>query len=138
MGSPGPISDSQLLERFDAALFDLDGVLTATARVHATCWKRMFDEFLKAWSNERSEPFQPFEIATDYRLYVDGKPRYDGVRDFLRSRNISLPEGELTDAPGLRTIRGLGNRKNELVGTVIREEGVEVYEGSVTLLKQVP
>ena len=81
---PNPITR----DKFDAVLFDLDGVLTATAKVHAICWKKMFDEYLLNRASRSGEPFQPFEIATDYRLYVDGKPRFDGVRDFLRSRGI--------------------------------------------------
>lgn len=122
-------------DRFDAALFDLDGVITATAKVHARCWKTMFDEFLRTWAEERGEAFRPFEIATDYLQHVDGKPRYDGVRDFLTSRGINLPEGTLEDPPGVRSVRGLGNRKNELVHEVIRAGGVEVYESSVDLLR---
>lgn len=120
--------------RYDAALFDLDGVLTATARVHAACWKEMFDEFLRARSAETGEPFRAFEIDPDYRLFVDGKPRYDGVRDFLASRGIVLPEGTEEDPPGAPTVRGLGNRKNELVHTRIRTHGVDVYDDAVTLL----
>lgn len=122
-------------DRFDAALFDLDGVLTATAKVHARCWKQMFDEFLHAWADERGEPFRPFEIDPDYLQHVDGKPRYDGVRDFLASRGIELPRGEPEDAPGRRTVCGLGNRKNELVHEVIRSGGIEVYHSSVELLE---
>ena len=73
-------------DKYDAVLFDLDGVLTDTAKMHATCWKKMFDEYLQKRATEQGEPFRPFEIATDYKLYVDGKPRFDGVRDFLKSR----------------------------------------------------
>ena len=102
-------------ERFDALLFDLDGVLTATARIHAACWKQMFDEFLSRRAGAAQEPFRPFEIATDYKVHVDGKPRFDGVRDFLRSRGIELPEGSPDDAPDSDTVAGLGNRKNALV-----------------------
>src|SRR5215831_4681729 len=80
-------------EQYDAVLLDLDGVITDTAGVHAACWKQMFDEYLQKRATERGEAFRPFDIATDYRLYVDGKPRYDGVRDFLGSRAIRLPEG---------------------------------------------
>ena len=97
-------------ERFDAVLFDLDGVLTATAKVHAACWKQVFDEFLQRQAVESGESFRPFDISTDYRLYVDGKPRFDGVRDFLRSRDTQLPEGEPDAPPGSDTVRGLGNR----------------------------
>ncbi len=124
-------------DKFDAVFFDLDGVITATAKVHAKCWKIMFDEYLKKRSVEIGEPFRPFEIDTDYRLYVDGKPRFDGVRDFLRSRKIDLSEGTHEDAPTTETVGGLGNRKNELINEVIETDGVEVYEGTITLARQV-
>ena len=91
-------------ELFDAVLFDLDGVLTDTAKVHAACWKKLFDAFLKKRAEAKDIPFEPFDIGTDYRLYVDGKPRYDGVRDFLKSRGIELPEGAIEDPPGEETI----------------------------------
>ena len=123
-------------DKFDAVLFDLDGVITATAKVHATCWKKMFDEYLKKRSAEKGEPFRPFEIETDYRLYVDGKPRFNGVRDFLTSRKINLPEGTHEDPPNAETVGGLGNRKNDLINEVIEGEGVEAYEGTITLARQ--
>ena len=123
-------------DQYDAVLLDLDGVITDTATIHATCWKQMFDAYLQQRAVERGEPFRPFEIATDYRLYVDGKPRFDGVRDFLTSRGIHLPEGTPDDPPQADTVGGLGNRKNDLVNNVIEEEGVEPYEGSVTLIHQ--
>lgn len=123
-------------EKFDAVLFDLDGVLTDTAKVHATSWKRMFDEFLQNRATRTGEPFRPFDIATDYTRYVDGKPRYDGVRDFLRSRHIALPEGSSDDPPDRETICGLGNRKNDLVNDVIASEGVEVFEGTLWFLRE--
>lgn len=122
--------------RFDAVLFDLDGVLTDTARVHAASWKRMFDGFLKQRADATGEPLQPFEID-DYRLYVDGRPRYDGVRDFLQSRGIELPEGSPEDPPDRDTVCGLGNRKNEIVTEVIESGGVDAYPGSVALVKYV-
>jgi beta-phosphoglucomutase-like phosphatase (HAD superfamily) len=110
-----------------ACLFDLDGVLTKTAVVHAAAWKEMFDDFLR----RRDGPgFAPFTDA-DYNEYVDGKPRYDGVRSFLASRGIALSEGAPDDPPGADTVMGLGNRKNELVLEKIKQEGVERYEGSV-------
>ena len=84
-------------DQYDAVLLDLDGVITDTANMHAACWKQMFDAYLQQRAAERGEPFRPFEIATDYRLYVDGKPRFDGVRDFLTSRGIQLPEGSPDD-----------------------------------------
>lgn len=108
-------------DRYDAVLFDLDGVITNTATLHAGCWKQMFDEYLRKRAEQRAEAFRPFDLATDYRLYVDGKPRFDGVRDFLRSRGIHLPEGNLDDAATVETVHGLGNRKNDLVNRAIAE-----------------
>jgi len=123
-------------ERFDAVLLDMDGVLTDTARVHASAWKRMFDEFLRARAARGGEPFVPFDIESDYKHHVDGKPRYDGVRDFLRARGIALPEGAADDPPRAETVHGLGNRKDALVNEVIAAEGVRVFPGSVPLLEQ--
>jgi beta-phosphoglucomutase-like phosphatase (HAD superfamily) len=123
-------------DQYDAVLLDLDGVITDTASLHAACWKQMFDEYLQKRSAQRGEAFRPFDIATDYRLYVDGKPRYDGVQDFLTSRGIQLPEGGPDDPPEAETVDGLGNRKNELVNKIIEEKGVEPYEGSVELIRQ--
>jgi beta-phosphoglucomutase family hydrolase len=114
-----------------ACLFDLDGVLTQTAKVHAAAWKAMFDEFLQGWSTRTGTPFVPFDDVHDYDEYVDGKPRYDGVRSFLQARGIQLPEGALDDPPTAQTVCGLGNRKNDLVLAMLREQGVEVYDGSV-------
>ena len=113
-----------------ACLFDLDGVLTPTARVHAAAWKSMFDTFL----GERGEPFVPFGAA-DYDEYVDGKPRADGVRSFLAARGISLPEGRPQDPPTAETVHGLGNRKNDLVLTMLARNGVEAYPGSVAFVR---
>jgi beta-phosphoglucomutase family hydrolase len=109
-----------------ACLFDLDGVLTQTAKVHAAAWTQMFDEFLRS----RPGPFNEF-TDDDYERYVDGMPRRDGVRSFLVSRGIELPEGSPEDPPDRDTVAGLGNRKNELVQRLIAEHGVQVYEGSV-------
>jgi HAD superfamily hydrolase (TIGR01509 family) len=106
-------------------------VLTQTARVHAAAWKEMFDAFLGARAGRASEPFVPFDALGDYDEYVDGKPRYDGVRSFLASRGIELPEGGPDDPPDAETVSGLGNRKNDLVLELIRRDGVEAYEGSV-------
>jgi beta-phosphoglucomutase family hydrolase len=114
-----------------ACLFDLDGVLTQTAKVHAAAWKQMFDEYLKARAERTGDEFVPFDSRSDYDKYVDGKPRYDGVRSFLASRGITLDEGSPDDAPSDETVAGLGNRKNELVLKLIDEQGVEPYEGSV-------
>ena len=114
-----------------ACLFDLDGVLTQTAKVHAAAWKSMFDEFLKGWAERHGEPYVLFDDVRDYDEYVDGKPRYDGVRSFLEARGIELPQGTPDDPPSTETVDGLGNRKNELVLKLIHEHGVEPYEGSV-------
>jgi beta-phosphoglucomutase family hydrolase len=123
-------------DKYDAVLLDLDGVITDTASLHAACWKRMFDDYLQQRARERGEAFRPFDLASDYRLYVDGKPRFDGVRDFLASRGMRLPEGSQDDAPQAETVGGLGNRKNELVNAVIEDKGVEAYPGSVNLIRQ--
>jgi beta-phosphoglucomutase family hydrolase len=120
-----------LPDQIHALLFDLDGVLTQTAKVHAAAWKQTFDEYLKQRADERGEKFVPFDKVADYDEYVDGKPRNDGVRSFLQSRGIELPEGSDDDPPDAETIHGIGNRKNELVLKLIREHGVEPYEGSV-------
>ncbi|MEO6798069.1 MAG: beta-phosphoglucomutase family hydrolase [Candidatus Dormibacter sp.] len=117
-----------------ACLFDLDGVLTQTAKVHAAAWKQMFDAYLRDRSAKAHQPFVPFDQVADYDTYVDGKPRYDGVRSFLGSRHIELPPGEPSDPPDKETIGGLGNRKNELVLHLIQEHGVQSYEGSVRYL----
>ena len=123
-------------DQYDAVLFDLDGVVTNTAKLHAACWKQMFDEYLQKRAGERGEAFRPFDLATDYRLYLDGKPRFDGVRDFLASRGIKLPEGDSDNPPQAETVRGLGNRKNELVSNAIERIGVEAYEGSIRFIDQ--
>jgi beta-phosphoglucomutase family hydrolase len=123
-------------ERFDAVLFDLDGVLTATAKVHAACWKRTFDDFLQRRAHRINEPFLPFDLQADYEDYVDGKPRYDGVRSFLESRGLHLPPGDPDDPPGRETVCGLGNRKDDLFGQALEAEGVEVFPGSVAWLRQ--
>lgn len=124
-------------DQYDAILFDLDGVITNTANLHANCWKQMFDEYLQKRAIERGEEFRPFDLAADYRLYVDGKPRFDGVRDFLRSRGIQLPEGKLDDPGNIETVHGLGNCKDHMVNRVIAEVGVEAYTGTVQFIHQV-
>jgi alpha,alpha-trehalase len=121
--------------RFDAVLFDLDGVLTSTARVHAACWKRMFDEYLARRAAATGDPFVPFRVGTDYTRHVDGRPRYDGVRAFLASRGIDLPEGEPSDPPTAETVCGLGNRKNELFHETLAVEPPEVYAGSLAFVR---
>ena len=118
-------------------LFDLDGVLTQTAKVHAAAWKQMFDEFLQCRADREGEAFVPFDAGADYNEYVDGKPRYEGVRSFLESRGIQLPDGSPDDPPSAETIDGLGNRKNELVLELIERDGVDAYEGSIRYVKAV-
>jgi beta-phosphoglucomutase family hydrolase len=120
-----------------ACLFDLDGVLTQTAKIHAAAWKEMFDAFLRERAAQTGESFEPFDPVADYDEYVDGKPRYDGVRSFLAARGIALPEGTPDDPPDAATVHGLGNRKNELVLAMIERQGVEVYEGSVRYVRAV-
>ncbi|MEN3539694.1 beta-phosphoglucomutase family hydrolase [Microbispora sp. ZYX-F-249] len=118
-------------------LFDMDGVLTRTARVHAAAWKEMFDEFLRERAADSGTPFVPFDETGDYERYVDGRKRLDGTRGFLRARDIDLPEGEPDDPPGMPTVNGLSNRKNELVRGILDRQGVEVFEGSVRYLHAV-
>jgi beta-phosphoglucomutase family hydrolase len=120
-----------LPDGISACLFDLDGVLTRTASVHAAAWKQMFDSYLRERAARGGERFVPFDEHADYDDYVDGKPRYDGVRSFLSSRGIELPAGAPSDAPGAETVCGLGNRKNALLLELIHDRGVEPYEGSV-------
>jgi beta-phosphoglucomutase family hydrolase len=126
-----------LPDTIQACLFDLDGVLTETASVHAAAWKQMFDAYLRARAARTGEPFVPFDEQRDYDRYVDGKPRYDGVRSFLAARGIELPDGNVDDPPSAETIHGLGNRKNEIVLAIIRERGVKPYPGSVRYLDAV-
>ncbi len=120
---------------YDAVLFDLDGVLTKTARVHATAWKHLFDEFLKERAAEEGGVFVPFDIDVDYRRYVDGKPRYEGVAAFLKSRQIELPLGSPEDSPKLKTVYGLGNLKARYFLEELRQHGVERYESSIELVR---
>ncbi|MDQ6836276.1 MAG: beta-phosphoglucomutase family hydrolase [Actinomycetota bacterium] len=115
-----------------ACLFDLDGVLTQTAKVHDEAWKQTFDAYLRKRDGEN---FKPFDKDSDYDEYVDGLPRYDGVRNFLKSRGIELPEGRHDDSPQTDTVSGIGNRKNDLVLELIRRNGVQPYDGSVRYVK---
>jgi beta-phosphoglucomutase family hydrolase len=115
-----------------ACLFDMDGVLTDTAAVHAAAWKAMFDEYLR---KRDGDSFRPFDPVREYDAYVDGKPREDGTRSFLESRGIELPEGDKDDKPGTATIHGLSNRKNDLVLKKIEDDGVKVFEGSVRYVR---
>ncbi len=129
-------------DRFDAVLFDLDGVLTSTASIHADAWKRMFDgyldDLLHAEAGAAMDPtnLRPFDINADYKRYVDGKPRYEGVRSFLESRGIQLPYGDPTDPPGDGTISALGNRKQVMVQRAIDNGEVQPFEGSVRWVRQ--
>ncbi|MGW7404106.1 HAD family hydrolase [Streptomyces sp. NPDC054833] len=120
-----------------ACLFDLDGVLTQTAKVHAAAWKEMFDGYLRERAAHEGTAFVPFDAVGDYDEYVDGRPREDGVRTFLAARGVHLPEGSPDDPPEAETVNGLGTRKNNLVLRRIREDGVEPYEGSVRFVHEV-
>jgi beta-phosphoglucomutase family hydrolase len=120
-----------------ACLFDLDGVLTDTASVHAAAWKQMFDDYLRSRSERDGTPFKEFDVKADYVPYVDGRPRLDGTRGFLQSRGIDLPEGSPADPPDAETLWGLSTRKNDLVQEKIRTVGVDVYPGSVRYLHAV-
>ncbi len=122
--------------RLDAAIFDMDGVITRTARLHAAAWKEMFDRYLKRRAEEEGGDFEPFDPGAEYRKYVDGKPRYDGVRSFLESRGISLPEGDPDDPPDRETVCGLGNRKNEIFHRLLDERGVETYDSSLDFVRK--
>ena len=126
------VSDAALglPKRIDACLFDLDGVLTDTASVHRKAWKAMFDEYLKSRAERTGDRFVAFDTDSDYQNYVDGKKREDGVRSFLDSRDIKLPDGDPDDDPSAETVYGLGNRKNELFLHTLHEDGIEVFEGS--------
>jgi len=126
LGLPDPVR---------ACLFDLDGVLTMTAEVHAAAWKAMFDAFLEERSLRTGGGFEAFDKTDDYQRYVDGKPRYDGVRSFLASRDIRLPEGTPGDSLARETVCGLGNRKNQLFLRLVEERGVRAYPGSVRYLE---
>ncbi len=118
-----------------ACLFDLDGVLTQTAVVHAAAWKQMFDEYLLARAARTGKPFVAFDATADYNQFVDGRPRAEGTRAFLASRGVDLPDGQQDDTPGTETIHGLSNRKNLLVLARIRERGVQTYPGSVRFVR---
>ncbi|WP_330172359.1 HAD-IA family hydrolase [Streptomyces sp. NBC_01498] len=124
-----------LPDRIRACLFDLDGVITRTAVVHAAAWKETFDVFLRERGD--GEQFRPFDAVADYNRFVDGLPRADGVRAFLGSRDIRLPEGAPDDPPDRATVQGLGNRKNELLLKKIRTGGVEAYDGSLRYIRDV-
>jgi beta-phosphoglucomutase family hydrolase len=126
-----------LPDHIRACLFDLDGVLTDTASVHKTAWKAMFDDYLHKRSERTGEKFVPFDAGADYQTYVDGKKREDGVRSFLASRGIDLPDGSPDDGPDAETVYGLGNRKNEMFQRTLHEHGVQVFEGTRRYLEAV-
>ena len=119
---------------YEAVLFDLDGVLTATARLHAAAWSRLFDDYLARRAAARAEPFRGFE-PRDYARFVDGRPRYDGVRAFLASRGITLPDGAPDDPPGRETVCGLGNRKQAFFQETLASEGVDAIPGTVAVVR---
>src|SRR3954453_20926143 len=121
-----------------ACLFDLDGVLTDTASVHAAAWKQMFDDYLRARAERTGEPFEPFDVKSDYGPYVDGKPRLDGTRGFLASRGITPPDGDASDGPDAETGNGLPNKKTNLLNENIPTVGADVDPGSVRYLHAVP
>ena len=132
-----PVSVAPVLSRrdFDAALFDLDGVVTRTAQVHAEAWTRLFNAHLEAHARRGGAPFQPF-TAEDYQRYVDGRPRLDGIRCFLQSRGLALPEGSPEEGPEAETVWGLGKRKNGYFLEALEQRGVEVFAGAVGLLER--
>lgn len=118
---------------FQAAILDMDGVITNTALVHANAWKQLFDEFLKEY---KGSDYEPLKIETDYKQYIDGIPRHDGIRNFLKSRSINLPEGKPEDGPNDKTIYGLGHKKNLLFHERLKEEGVQVYDDAMEMIKK--
>jgi len=122
--------------RFDAAIFDMDGVVTKTAAVHSLAWKRTFDQFLQVRAATHLEPFKEFAHEHDYLAYVDGRPRYKGVETFLKSRGIDLPFGSPEDLPGDGTICGLGNRKNAIFNQIIEQEGVGLFDSTIALIHE--
>ena len=125
------------LRRFDAALFDMDGVLTKTAVLHAAAWKTLFDEYLEGYARDTGRVVEPFDPERDYRRYVDGKLRYDGVKSLLEARGIILPFGTRDDGPEQETICGLGNRKDTHFRRELARQGTHVYEGAIRFLRYV-
>lgn len=126
-----------LPEKVRACLFDLDGVLTDTASLHTKAWKAMFDAYLAERAERTGEKFVPFDPAADYHTYVDGKKREDGVRSFLSSRAIEIPDGSPDDPGAAETVYGLGNRKNDMLHKLLRDDGAQVFDGSRRYLEAV-
>lgn len=120
---------------YEAILSDLDGVITKTARLHAAAWKRLFDDYLERVTAKTGRTFQPFDLEEDYRVHLDGKPRQDGVRDFLKSRGMSLPLGSPGDHADRETFYGLGNQKDRYFDSALEKTGVDVYPGTVEFLR---
>src|SRR5690349_948849 len=131
------IGDTILPATIRACLFDLDGVLTSTASVHAAAWKEMFDAFLATWSAETGRAQAPFDEILDYRRYVDGRPRVDGVQTFLAARDIDLPLGDASDPPGPTTVQGLSNWKNQLLLDRLEHGPVDVFDDAVSFVRAV-
>ena len=132
------MSDDEIsLDRFDAIIFDLDGVVTRTASVHAAAWKRLFDAYLRQRPAREGEDHRPFDIGSDYPRHLDGRPRYDGVRNFLHSRGIEIPWGAPQDSPDRETVHGLGNRKNGYFQEALQTDGVEVYDTTIAFIREV-
>ncbi|MFQ5539100.1 MAG: HAD family hydrolase [Candidatus Binatia bacterium] len=121
---------------FDAVIFDLDGVVTDTAKVHASAWKVLFDTYLRLRESRAKEPFSPFDKESDYLTYIDGKPRYEGIRSFLESRGIVIPYGQPSDGSDQETICGLGNKKNKLFTEILQRDGVEVFRSTLELIRE--
>src|SRR5690606_21735263 len=117
-------------------IFDLDGVITKTADLHAKAWKHLFDEFLQRKATESNKEFIPFDAGTDYLQFVDGKPRHEGIESFLRSRGIALPFGSPKDGPEMETVCGLGVKKNRMFTEELERTGIEVYASTLELIKK--
>ncbi|MDP9222972.1 MAG: hypothetical protein M3P18_03800, partial [Actinomycetota bacterium] len=128
--------DTSAADRLEAVIFDLDGVVTNTAAVHARAWKRLFDDYLQERARHEGGSFEPFEIDSDYPRYVDGKRREDGVRSFLASRDITLPDGDADDPPSAQTVRGLGKLKDSYFLADLKTNGVEIYPSTVALIEK--
>ena len=136
LGGPEHQGQAVALDRLSAAIFDLDGVITRTASLHNRAWQVMFQAYLDERAGREGTSFERYDPDGDYRHYIDGKPRYDGVRSFLASRGITLPDGETSDPSSAETVCGLGNRKDHLFHELLESDGVEVFDSSIELLRQ--